>query len=284
VTKLDSTGSSFEYSTFLGGSGSEFGPGGFSVGRDSIVSIAVTPSGEAFVSGLTGSHDFPVVRPIQPAHGGGGFDAFFARFDANGLPQAATYLGGSGEDFGHGIALSPDGSAVMTGFTSSLNFPMRDPLQAANHGADEAFIARIVEDTPDGTPPSTDISLSGVSGSLAWYRSPVMVTLTASDPDGPADVAFIDYRLNGERFARYSNPFTISNDGVSQITARATDNSGTVESTPSSAVVMIDTTAPTIAIGSPEQRDYLHTDVLTLDFSARDDGSGIGSGIFRRSG
>ena len=278
VTTLDATGTAIEYSTFLGGSGSEMGPGGYIVGRDPGVSIAVAPSGETFVAGVTASHDFPVLRAIQAAHSGGGFDAFVAKFDTDGLLQSATFLGGGGDDIGHDIALASDGSALITGFTTSVNFPTRDSLQPGNAGSDDAFIARIAEDTPDGTPPATTIAVAGLSGSHGWYRSPVTVTLTGTDPDGPADVAFIDYRLNGQGFNRYSAPFALSAEGVSEITVRATDNSGAVEAPLSSAFVEIDTTGPAITVASPEEREYLHSDTLTLNFSARDDVSGLLAG------
>jgi cytochrome c len=135
-----------------------------------------------------------------------------------------------------------------------------------------------VENTPDGTPPSTTIAVSGVSGSQGWYRSPAIVALTGTDSDGTADVAFIDYRLNGGPFERYSVPFMISSEGLSQITARATDNSGAVEAPLSSAFVKIDTTGPVVVIASPEQRAYLHGDLLTVTFSTRDDVSGLVAG------
>src|SRR5439155_15870535 len=59
VARLDGTGSRLIYSTYLGGSGSELGPGAYIVGRDPVVSIALTPSGEAYVTGATSSPNFP---------------------------------------------------------------------------------------------------------------------------------------------------------------------------------------------------------------------------------
>jgi FIMAH domain-containing protein/beta-propeller repeat-containing protein len=278
VTTLDSTGTAVEFATFLGGSGSEMGPGSYIVGRDPGVFVAVTPSGETLLAGVTASRDFPVLRAIQPVHGGGLQDAFVAKLDADGLLQFASYLGGAADDLSHGLALATDGSALIAGFTTSTNFPVRDPLQSANAGSDDAFMARIAEDTPDGTPPSTTIAVSGVQGAEGWYRSPPIVALSGSDPDGAADVAFIDYRLNGGTFARYGAPVTISSEGVSEITARATDQSGAVEAPLASMSIRIDTMAPSVAITSPEPRAYLHSDVLTLTFSARDDASGLAAG------
>ena len=71
VTKLDPTGSSLVYSTYLGGSSIDQGTG-----------IAVDSQGSAWVTGMTESADFPTVRAIQPNHGGGSlyrYDGFIAR-------------------------------------------------------------------------------------------------------------------------------------------------------------------------------------------------------------
>ena len=43
----------------------------------------------------------------------------------------STYLGGSGTDWGHGIALDGAGSAYVTGYTTSTNFPTQSAYQAA---------------------------------------------------------------------------------------------------------------------------------------------------------
>jgi hypothetical protein len=60
----------------------------------------------------------------------------------------STYLGGSGNDEGYGIAVDPGtGDALLTGATSSLDFPIANPLQATNHGRyQDAFVARLSAD------------------------------------------------------------------------------------------------------------------------------------------
>src|SRR5438552_13935212 len=64
VAKLNAAGTALVYSTYLGGTGYDFGE-----------SIAVDPAGNAYVSGETFSTDFPTMNPIQAANAGGG-DAF----------------------------------------------------------------------------------------------------------------------------------------------------------------------------------------------------------------
>ena len=68
VTRLTAAGSALAWSTHLGGAGGEVGRG-----------VAVTPAGDVWVTGETGSTDFPTALALQPTFGGGAFDAFVAR-------------------------------------------------------------------------------------------------------------------------------------------------------------------------------------------------------------
>ncbi len=144
VTKLAASGSSLAYSTFLGGLG----------GADKGTSILVDSSGNAFVSGITDSIDFPTASPIQGSYAGGNGnvpnDAFACRINAAGTALAwSTYLGGSGFDDCTSLALDSSGAVYLCGFTSSANFPTRGPFQSAHGGGpDDAYLARIA---PAGT-------------------------------------------------------------------------------------------------------------------------------------
>jgi hypothetical protein len=108
-----------DYSTYLGGSGS-----------DSVSDIAVDGVGNAYVTGYTHSHyDFPLQNPIQ-SHDGG-TDAFVTKLNAAGDALVySTRLVGDDPDFLTGIAVDGFGNAYMTGYTYSLNFPMQSPIQA----------------------------------------------------------------------------------------------------------------------------------------------------------
>jgi hypothetical protein len=106
------------YSTFLGGSRIDGGRG-----------IAVDASGNAYVTGFTQSTDFPTVNSFQN-NSGGGLDAFVTKLDPTGTSLLySTYLGGSGDDIGLGIAVDGAGSAYITGYTPSSNFPTLNPFQ-----------------------------------------------------------------------------------------------------------------------------------------------------------
>jgi len=133
VLKLNSSGNSLIYSTFLGGSGSDYATG-----------IAVDAAGQAYVSGYTASIDFPVSsNAFQSSYGGGDFDGFFARLNAAGSQLVyATYLGGMGNDTAFAVALDPAGDVYLTGQTQSSNFPLFQALQAASSESD-AFVVKL---------------------------------------------------------------------------------------------------------------------------------------------
>jgi hypothetical protein len=114
VTKLDPTGSSVIYSTYLGGNQS-----------DSSSGIAVDANGNAYVTGSTNSPNFPTSSgAFQPTFLGGGLDAFVTKLDPTGNSLVySTYLGGTAFDNSTGIAVDANGNAYVTGSTSSANFP-----------------------------------------------------------------------------------------------------------------------------------------------------------------
>jgi hypothetical protein len=136
VTKLNPTGSVLLYSTYVGGSAPDYGAG-----------IAVDSSGNAYVTGTTFSTDFPTVNPIQASCGCAGTtggDAFVTKLNSAGNALVySTYLGGSGDDWGLGIAVDGPGNAYITGFSGSKDFPIASPFQSANAGQFDAFAAKL---------------------------------------------------------------------------------------------------------------------------------------------
>ncbi len=120
VVKLDATGTVVRYATFLGGSSDTDLHGGSS--------IALDGAGQAYVTGSTGSADFPAdLGPgYDTTYNGGWYDAFVVKLDAAGTGLLyATFLGGSGNDVGNGIAVDSAGQAYVAGSTESANFPAR---------------------------------------------------------------------------------------------------------------------------------------------------------------
>ena len=143
VAKLNPAGSALLYSTYLGGSGlGAFG--------DSGLGIAVDSAGDAYVTGNTASSDFPTHNPLQRKFGGrGGFagptgDAFVAKLNPAGTALLySTYLGGSRDDSGQGIAVDTAGDAYVTGDTNSSDFPTHNPLQPKLPGFGNLFVAKL---------------------------------------------------------------------------------------------------------------------------------------------
>ncbi len=133
VTKLDPTGYSLSYSTFLGGDGNDTGQ-----------AIAVDGSGRAYVTGQT-SGNFPTIKAIQNVHGGGSADAFVARLNAMGDSlDFSTYLGGTADDIGYGIATDSKGDIYVAGKTSSVDFPwIANAFMKVNGGGSDAFVAKL---------------------------------------------------------------------------------------------------------------------------------------------
>ena len=137
VTKLNPQGSHLVYSTYLGGSSTDDGNG-----------IAVDAAGHAYVVGDTQSTDFPVKNAFQKTNHGGvnGEDAFLTKMNLTGSKlEYSTYLGGKDDDVAFGVAVDQHGNAWVTGITQSTNFPLRNPIQKSNAGANDVFVTRFNE-------------------------------------------------------------------------------------------------------------------------------------------
>ena len=122
------------YSTYLGGSGNDYG-----------YAIAVDSSGNAYVTGQTASVDFPTAKPLQSSLNGMA-NAFVSKLNATGSALVySTYLGGHGIDGGHGIAVESLGNVYVGGITSSTNFPTVHPIQASNNSPalGTGFVAKL---------------------------------------------------------------------------------------------------------------------------------------------
>jgi hypothetical protein len=131
VTKLTASGG-LVYSTFLGGGGADRG-----------LRIIADAGGNAYVTGDTDSENFPSVNALQRGIGGSS-DAFLVKLSPTGSLVYSTFLGGANTDGGTGIARDSGGAIYVTGFTSSSDFPVRAPLQAASGGGSyDAFAAKV---------------------------------------------------------------------------------------------------------------------------------------------
>jgi hypothetical protein len=140
VAKFDSNGSTLIFSTYLGGSGADYGNG---IALDSALNI--------YITGTTGSYyqdNFPTVNAYQSTFGGGNDDAFVTKFNPSGNALIfSTYLGGDTGphpyENAYGIAVDSFGCAYVTGYTTSDSFPTVNPYQPVySAGGGDAFITK----------------------------------------------------------------------------------------------------------------------------------------------
>ncbi len=132
VFKLNPTGSTLLYATYIGGRGD-----------DRAAGVAVDSSGQIYLAGSTASTNFPLVSPIRLALGGSR-DAFAVKLNAIGnLLVYSTYLGGSGYDAGTAIAVDAGGHAYVAGDTQSTDFPRLNPVQSVFGGKTDAFVTKL---------------------------------------------------------------------------------------------------------------------------------------------
>jgi hypothetical protein len=147
VTKLNAAGTAPLYSTYLGGSGGDFGYG-----------IGIDPQGDAYITGATYSRDFPVtcvaLLATNPSKTPGAPTSFVTKLNPDGILTYSTYLGGSGNqaspaegDVAQAIAVDSSGEAYVTGYTWSSDFPVSDTAFqsrfAGSATVSNAFVTRL---------------------------------------------------------------------------------------------------------------------------------------------
>jgi hypothetical protein len=127
---------------------------------------------------------------------------------------------------------------------------------------------------PDTMPPTTTIHLEGIQSSPPWFMSDITVSLDATDSG--SGVAETDYSLDGITWFTYASPFVIMNEGTTTVYYYSTDNAGNAEPIRTEPI-FIDKAPPVITINSPQAREYLSDEMLTVEFSASDTVSGLSS-------
>ena len=164
VARVNAGGTSLDYAGYIGGSGDDQGYG-----------IALDLAGNAYITGYAESTEATFPEAVGPdlTHNGAS-DAFVARVNAGGTSLGyAGYIGGSGEDEAHAIAVDGGGNAYVTGWTASseATFPEAVGPDLTHNGGDDGFVAK-VEGTPEvpgspGSPGSPTVSASSKSVGLS---------------------------------------------------------------------------------------------------------------------
>jgi hypothetical protein len=170
ATKLNPSGTSLVYSTYLGGSGSPSDPNyQLPAAGDYGNAIAIDASGDAFVAGSTASSNFPVTTGAFQTTLAGPSNSFVTELNPAGTKEVySTYLGGSGQtdlpyyteypyvisapfvsgDSANAIAVDSSGFAYIAGNTTSNDFPVSaGVLEGASDFDDSAgFVAKLKQD------------------------------------------------------------------------------------------------------------------------------------------
>jgi hypothetical protein len=273
LTKVAPSGSSLEWSTFLGGDYGAIGGG-----RDYGRAVVVDATGHAFVTGFTDSHDYDLTPGIdegfpttpnafQPHASGapsGGTgqpleDAFATKFSPDGSSLVySTYIGGphddnlvelNGIDNAQGIVIDSAGYAYITGSTSSTHFPMLKTLPGENGYKkwDEVFLAKL---SPDGSALafSTYISTFGfdqAAGIGMDAAGNIYIAGSTTSDDYPTTPGVVQPN-NGGGFEHHDDAF------ITKISDTSTATAGLVGLTLAPDTVQVGTQATgTIRLSSP---------------------------------
>ena len=125
VSKLGPSGSALVYSTYLCGA----------TASSSATAIAIDPAGDAFVTGSTGSRDFPVTAGSFQQILKGQTNAFVTKLNPAGSALVfSTYLGGTDNTSAASITSDQEGNAFVAGRTYAFDFPVTSgAFQTVNH-------------------------------------------------------------------------------------------------------------------------------------------------------
>jgi len=131
ITKLNANGNGLAFSTYLGGTNDDYGMG-----------ITVSGGGNVIATGYTNSNNFPITPGAYQTSFGGPYDAFVTKFNSSGGLVYSTYLGGSSEDYGKGIAVDNSNNIYVVGYTNSTNFPKTPNAYQSSYGGGsyDAFV------------------------------------------------------------------------------------------------------------------------------------------------
>ncbi|HKO96289.1 MAG TPA: SBBP repeat-containing protein [Pyrinomonadaceae bacterium] len=268
VTKLNPSGSALDYSSRFGGNLDDFGRG-----------IALDAGGNAYITGWTSCQastcTFPTVNAFQAEYAGGINDAFVTKIDSTGSALVySTYLGGGDfinatEDWGEAIAVDNAGSAYVTGYTYSPDFPVTAGAFDRSRAGLDAFVTKFA---PNGRSVAYSTFLGGPGRELGMgiavdsSGNAYVTGITESSdnpftsvPDGfPVTAGAFQTRGSFDAFVTKLNPngsglvystYLGGNQGVDRGWAIAIDNAG-------NAYVTGDTTSNTFPTANAIQSGY----------------------------
>jgi hypothetical protein len=252
VSKLNAAGTALVFSTYLGGA-------------SEVAGIAVDATGNVYVAGTTSSANFPVQNAFQPTYkgsGAGSVNGFVTKLDPSGEALVySTYLGGSVQDFVHGLAVDNAGAVYVAGQTSSPDFPIANALQPTLKGRLNAFLTKLNADggslafstflggsAADGAlavalDTTSTIYLGGETNSVDFPTVNAFQSVNHASANGSTDptgfVAKINQSGNALVYASY-----LGGSGVDAVRAIAADSAGNAYVTGSTSSTDFPTVSP----------------------------------------
>ncbi len=190
VTKLNTSGSSLVYSTFIGGTNSECGN-----------TITVDGTGAAYITGNTYSSSFPTTNGVIDESYNGNLDVFVTKLNVIGSALIySTFIGGNSLEEADGITLDGMGEAYVTGWTDSPNYPTTNQAYDDTHnGSRDIFVSKL---NPNGT---TMVYSTFIGGAAFDYGKSITIDGTGAayitgntySPDYPTRIYAYDVTFNG---------------------------------------------------------------------------------------
>jgi len=139
VAKLSSDARSLVYSSYLGGSNTDY-----------VYGVTVDRRGDGWFVGRTQSNDFPLRKPLSPKYGGSQ-DGMIVKISPIGEMLFSSYYGGSGVEWLNRVLEMPDGSILMSGVTTNAEFPLKNPIQTTLSRKEGWYVSTLVRISPDAS-------------------------------------------------------------------------------------------------------------------------------------
>ncbi|HHT9149072.1 MAG TPA: SBBP repeat-containing protein, partial [Candidatus Wujingus californicus] len=237
VSKLDSGLTSLLASTYLGGSQTDNGN-----------SLTLDTSGNVYVTGQTGSTNFPTTSGAYD-NSLNSYDVFVSKLDS-GLSNllASTYLGGSDSDYGNSITLDTSGDVYVTGYTRYLDFPTTSGAYDTSYGGGgDVFVSKLNSGL------SSLLASTYLGGSGSDQGSSL-----ALDTNG--DV-YVTGQTGSTDFPMTSGAYDTSYGGGGDVFVSKLDGDLSAN----------DATTPTGSISINSGAEYTNTTSVTLNLSATDE-------------
>lgn len=149
LTKLNSDASAILFSTFFGGRQLDWAYG-----------VAADRSDNIYLTGGTLSSDFPVLNAFDSTRNGNS-DVFVSKFSKTGALVYSTYFGGNGREDAYRLAVDSQGAAYVTGWTASINIPLKNAFDSTQGGDSDAFLFKLM---PSGQSLGFSTYLGGSKG------------------------------------------------------------------------------------------------------------------------